>query len=284
MAVAREKPQTFEFDASAWRRSKQVRAMSFKERGMYLELLLDQLEQGFIPDDLLTNAQSIGASEKEFAKSWPTLRRCFVETKKSGLLVNDRMAEARAKSIRYSKSQAESGLRGATERWRRHRLAIGSLGKPIGGAIATPMGSDSPRARVRDHVSLSQDLKKEKERDLVRGDPDPTPRVSAPSGDPFVDPTVTTRASQLIERYQTLYQKHRHGARYAVKPMRDYAAAVTLCQTWTDDTRLDKLAVIFLTTDHKFAEEGSRTLPQFLALASWCDSKLAEHEASKGVA
>ena len=44
--------------------------------------------------------------------------------------------------------------------------------------------------------------------------------------------------------------------------------------------RLEQLAVIFLTTDHKFAEEGSRTIPQFLALASWCDGKLAEWEAA----
>ena len=88
-------------------------------------------------------------------------------------------------------------------------------------------------------------------------------------------------AGRFIEQYQALYPKHRKGARYAVKPARDYAAAVTLCETWRDDARLEKLAVCFLTTDHKFADEGSRTIPQFLALASWCDCKLAEWEASR---
>lgn len=101
--------------------------------------------------------------------------------------------------------------------------------------------------------------------------------------DPFLDGAVTERAGRFIERYEALYPQHRKGARYAVKPARDYAAAVTLCTTWPDD-RLDKLAVIFLTTDHKFAEEGSRTIPQFLALASWADGKLSEHEARKGTA
>lgn len=98
------------------------------------------------------------------------------------------------------------------------------------------------------------------------------------STDSFTDTAITERAGRFIERYESMYQEHRKGARYAVRPVRDYAASVTLCTTWRDDARLDKLAVIFLNSDHKFAEEGSRTIPQFLALASWCDGKLAEHE------
>ena len=104
--------------------------------------------------------------------------------------------------------------------------------------------------------------------------------IGNPARDPFTDLAVTTRAGEFLDRYTELYVKHRKGARYALNPVRDYNAAVTLCATW-DDVRLDKLAVIFLTTDHKFADEGSRTVPQFLALASWCDGKLAEHEAKK---
>ena len=95
--------------------------------------------------------------------------------------------------------------------------------------------------------------------------------------DAFTDPSVTERAGRFIERYQALYQEKRRGARYAVKPGRDYQAAVQLCETWPDE-RLDKLAACFLTTDHKFAAEGSRTLSQFLALASWCDGELAAWE------
>lgn len=99
--------------------------------------------------------------------------------------------------------------------------------------------------------------------------------------DAFTDEAVTTRAGAFVRRYAEIYPAHRHGARYAVKPTRDYAAAVTLCETWADDARLEKLAVCFLTTDHKFAAEGSRTIPQFLALASWCDGELAKWEAGR---
>lgn len=101
--------------------------------------------------------------------------------------------------------------------------------------------------------------------------------------DPFTNATITERAGRFIERYEELYLKHRK-ARYLVIPGRDYNSAVRLCETWTDDARLDKLAAIFLTTDNEFAVKGSRTLSQFAALASWCDGKLAEWEHRQGVA
>lgn len=101
------------------------------------------------------------------------------------------------------------------------------------------------------------------------------------NGDPFLDRTITTRAGAFIERYRTtLYPTHRHGAKYNSREHRDYDAAVRLCETW-DDARLDKLAICFLTTDHKFAEEGSRTIPQFRALASWLDGELSKWEAGR---
>lgn len=100
--------------------------------------------------------------------------------------------------------------------------------------------------------------------------------------DPFVNEDVTERAGRFIERYEELYEKHRN-ARYLVRPQRDYQSAVELCRTWTDDARLDKIAAIFLTTDNDFAVKGSRTIPQFAALASWCDSQLAAWEKQHGV-
>lgn len=101
--------------------------------------------------------------------------------------------------------------------------------------------------------------------------------------DPFTDADVTERAGRFIERYEDLYKKHRN-AQYLVRPHKDYQTAVELCRTWTDDARLDRIAAIFLTTDNDFAVKGSRTIPQFAALASWCDSQLAEWEKRQGVA
>lgn len=92
---------------------------------------------------------------------------------------------------------------------------------------------------------------------------------------------IAERAGRFIERYERLYVKHRHGARYVVKPHRDFEAACDLCQTWPDE-RLDLLAAIFLESNHTFAESGSRTVSQFRALASWCDGELAKHEQQHG--
>jgi hypothetical protein len=86
---------------------------------------------------------------------------------------------------------------------------------------------------------------------------------------------LAERAGRFCERYADLYQQHRKGARYIGKPNLDYLEAVELCRVWPDD-RLDKIAQVFLTTDHEFAEKGSRTMAQFRAMASWCDSRLVE--------
>lgn len=87
---------------------------------------------------------------------------------------------------------------------------------------------------------------------------------------------LAQRAGRFVnETYPALYARHRKGARYISRPALDFQEALELCRVW-DDARLEKIATVFLTTDHDFAEKGSRTMAQFRALASWCDSRLAE--------
>lgn len=92
---------------------------------------------------------------------------------------------------------------------------------------------------------------------------------------PETDADVSSRAARFVSRYAELYEQYRNGARYLVKPVRDFAVAEDLCRTWSDD-RLERVAIFFLSTDHRFAASGSRTLGQLAALASWCDGKLRE--------
>lgn len=94
------------------------------------------------------------------------------------------------------------------------------------------------------------------------------------SGDVADD--LAERAGLFVrETYPALYAKYRKGARYISKPTLDFQEALELCRVW-DDERLAMIATVFLTTDHEFAEKGSRTMAQFRSLASWCDSKIAE--------
>ncbi len=102
---------------------------------------------------------------------------------------------------------------------------------------------------------------------------EPKPATCSRVGEPDA---VEMRAGRFCEEvYPALYAKFRKGARYVGKPVIDYPEAVALCRTW-DDERLAKIAQVFLTTDHEFAEKGSRTMAQFRSLASWCDSRLVE--------
>lgn len=96
---------------------------------------------------------------------------------------------------------------------------------------------------------------------------------------PMPADAVADRAGLFCERYGELYQQHRRGARYLPRPALDFTKAVELCQVW-DSERLERLAEVFLKTDHDFAASGSRTIGQFAALASWCDDRLREVEAS----
>jgi hypothetical protein len=89
-------------------------------------------------------------------------------------------------------------------------------------------------------------------------------------------PDLVERAGRFCnEVYPQLYVKHRNGARYAGKPSLDFQEAIGLCQIW-DDSRLETLAIAFLTTDDKFCRSGTGSIAQFRSRASWCDSKLRE--------
>lgn len=96
-----------------------------------------------------------------------------------------------------------------------------------------------------------------------------------------LDPEIGERAAWFLERYPDLYREHRHGARFLPKPALDWPTACDLVKNWPND-RLEKLAIVFLKTDHEFAANGSRTIRQFAALASWCDDRLRQVELERG--
>jgi hypothetical protein len=112
------------------------------------------------------------------------------------------------------------------------------------------------------------------EKPLVRG----AIRIS---DDP--DTEIAARAGLLLERYGELFYQHRRGARYHGKPALDFQKACDLVTTWPDDARLEKLAVLVLTTDDDWISRTDRGFGIFVAKASWADGKLAEWEAANGL-
>lgn len=269
--MASEKSPAFQFYPKDFLTDGNVAGMSLPERGAYITLLCLCWQEQSLPDDPQKLARMVGISKAAFTKLWPALSQCFAAV--DGRLSHKRLDEERQKQEAFRQRQAE----------RARRTPAGhepeASRKP---AEVKPEPSRNEAGTKPDTSSSISDLLSSKREREERASLSPAaPKYADPKTDPFLDREVTTRAGAFVDRYQQIYQQRRNGARYAVRPVRDYAAAVTLCQTWPDD-RLDKLAAVFLTSDHRFAEEGSRTIPQFLALASWCDSKLTEWEAKHG--
>lgn len=97
------------------------------------------------------------------------------------------------------------------------------------------------------------------------------------------DPALARRAADFLEHFGELYTKHRRGARWLRRgnPNLEWLDALKLCDQWSDD-RLDKMAVIFLTTDDEWISNTDRGFKVFVSKASWCDDRLAQWEAAQG--
>jgi hypothetical protein len=112
----------------------------------------------------------------------------------------------------------------------------------------------------------------------VGENPDGEPFDSfAPPGDPS-DPAL--RAGEFVIRYKALYRRLRK-VEYVGKPHFDFEEAAQLVGVF-DDPTLDKLAYVWLKTDHPFAENGTRTLAKFRSYATWCQEQLNAWEAKHG--
>jgi hypothetical protein len=99
-----------------------------------------------------------------------------------------------------------------------------------------------------------------------------------PPGDPS-DPAE--RAGAFLERYKALHVRLRKGAHYIGKPHLDFQEALQLVAVF-DDPTLDKLAYVWLNTDHDFAQNGTRTIAKFRSMCSWCEEQLIAFEQKHG--
>ena len=92
---------------------------------------------------------------------------------------------------------------------------------------------------------------------------------------------IAERAGRFVERFEALYSEKRKGAKYLRRqPALDWDRATKLCQTW-DDARLEKMAVIFLTTDDEWISGTDRGFAVFASKATWCDDRLTAWEAKR---
>jgi uncharacterized protein YdaU (DUF1376 family) len=155
--MASKSDPAFLFYVKDWRSSRKVQAMSFAARGMYLEMLMEQWDAGSVPGSPAECATLLGGTTAEWQRAWPMLKACFKSKRRRGggngvpRLVNLKLEEVRRDRLRYKKAQAESGLRGAEARWKKHSKPIGSPSKPI----ASPMAKNGSDLISSDLISSS---------------------------------------------------------------------------------------------------------------------------------
>ena len=141
------KAPAFQFYVKDWRSSRSVQRMSFKERGMYLEMLLEQWDEGSLPDDAAAVCQIIGGMLSDWQKAWATLRPNFLPT--DGRLVNQRLEQERDKQEKYRRRQSNK----ASNRWEKERGLEHAAAVPRdshGSATAVPRhssGIDTEKSR-----------------------------------------------------------------------------------------------------------------------------------------
>lgn len=243
------KSPAFQFYPKDFLTDSNVVVMSLQERGAYITLICQCWIDGSLPSDVARLARLCGVPVSPFRKLWPALEPCFRPASNTDRLVHPRLELERRKQREFRRRQAENGRLGGRPR-------KPEKPKPLQTQTQTEPKKSSAICNLR---SSSSDFSQTKTSVSV-----------------FVPDEIGERAGKFCnEVYPELYAKYRKGARYVSRPALDFQEALQLCRTW-DDERLVKIATVFLTTDHEFAEKGSRTMAQFRSLASWCDSRLAE--------
>lgn len=185
--MARPDGEAFLFYFERWRGSRPVQRMSFAERGMFVEMLIEQWMRGDLPDNPQAVADAIATSDPQVGEihaAWPALRRQFISvdgasTPRMQNLVLERVRSDRDAYVRWRKKLGRLGGEARAKRIRdTHLTPVPSVTRPQAGGLPEPsyrtgldgmgldrMGSDrraSPRAHTgtvfegslpREHVS-----------------------------------------------------------------------------------------------------------------------------------
>ena len=229
--------------------------LPMEARGVYREMLTQAWRRGArLPNDHEAIRRAIGATAKEWGRSWPLLERFWRVD--GDALVNDTQREIYTEAKARFDKASERGSRGA------HARHTHNLRSAQAHAQAQPEHKP-PVSSLRSQIESSSNSLSARARSLESDE-------------------IAERGGRLVEKYGELFVTHRRGARYRPRPNLDWYDACDLCRTW-DDARLEKLAALVLTTDDEFISKTDRSFKIFAMKASWADDKLTQWENEHGV-
>lgn len=254
--------------------------LSLAERGAYITLLCYQWDLGSVPDDPAARMRILACSKRDAAAAWAGLAGKFHQGD-DGNWRNDRLELERAKQVERRAALSLNGQKG---------------GRPRNQTETNRFPKHKPNGNQNESLSSSSSFSVQ---DSTKQNLVPTARVEkalhdAKTTTSKLELTVSVladtleegfrmRAGALLESYAVLFMKHCHGARYHNRMHLDFAKALELVRTWPDDARLEKLAVLVLTTDDDWIARTDRGFGVFAAKASWADKSLAAWEAEHGL-
>jgi uncharacterized protein YdaU (DUF1376 family) len=261
------KSPAFQFYPKDYLSDAKTRVMTFKQRGMYWDLVSHcWLEKG-LPADPKEIARILGiTSVARFVKDdWPIIARCFRQTE-SGDHQHPRLEVERRKQDDFRESARSAGKASGNARrlndrsFSVQRNTNGKATEDERKGNGTPNGRATegqrkPNSPISYLLSPSVDQDQERERD-----------------------THAERAGNFIEAYRELHQRYR-GVAYLGNPVQDYQQAQYLVAAF-DDAMLEKLAVYWLNDTDDFASQGTRSLAKLRSRAS----KYAEELKAKRLA
>lgn len=259
-----EKPPAFQFYPKDFLTDEKVVRMSNTEVGIYVRLLCYCWLEGSLPLETEALAHFAHVPIKQFTRLWEhsVVKTCF-QVSEDGRLHHKRLDGERQKQSDYKRRQSDAGRASAEG-----KRATG--GQPKVNQMPT---TTQPAAVCLVEPEVKSSLSSLQSSSPVSGLQTPvSPPVSA-----IIEEDVSLRGGRLVERYGELFIEHRHGARYRSRPNLDWQDACDLCRVW-DDARLEKLAVLVLTTDDRFISSTDRSFKIFAMKASWADDKLRQWE------
>lgn len=275
--MAPERSPAFQFYPKDFLTDGRVAAMTLEECGAYIKLLCLCWTETTLPTEPRRLAQMIGCSPRAFERVWPALQVCFSQV--DGGFRHGRLDEEREKQELYRQRQAAAG-----------RASAATKGLPKGNQTATtvqPRLNQTATGGQPDPQPDSSLLLRSPISDLPSPGESVKNTLSLAASKP-IQTAITTgdhgeRAGRLVERFGELFVAHRYGAKYRQRPNLDWHDALTLVPLW-DDARLEKLAVIFLTsTRDEWINRTDRSFKIFAMKASQMDQWLTEWEAENGI-
>jgi uncharacterized protein YdaU (DUF1376 family) len=158
---------SFQLYVNDWRGSRDVARMTFAERGMFLEMLIEQWDRHLLPDNPASIAALIGGTVEEWTAAWPALRPKFVLRGGRRTKGDRRMYNAKLEGLRKERATfVQTARKGGQSRAKLATRSAGGTYLPADTPAAPPAGHQ-PAHQAPTRSSSSSSSSSSKDLDLA---------------------------------------------------------------------------------------------------------------------